>query len=441
MPILTANDRIAIWGFGREGQAALDFLAQFYPQNTVTILNDTPIESASVPTIIGAEKIAAFLASGTVDIVIKSPGISLYRPEIAAAKQHGVRFTSGTNLWFERYPKIKKIGITGTKGKSTTTRVLHHLLTGFGKHAALLGNVGTPLLSYVPAPEDDYAVIELSSYQIADLDFAPDYAIFTSLFPDHAPWHGTTEHYYSDKLRLLSLTESSHCIVNYANTELRARIPEPQNVRWFNRDDGFHAHDNALYYCDKPVTCDSPSLKGEHNLSNIAAACTLCDMIGIHTVREKVDLHDFEQLPHRLQEFDCGGILCVDDSIATIPEATLEAVKVYADKRIVLIIGGTDRGQNYDALFAELAHYTISGVMLLPDTGRRIYDTYAKRNLAFPMQACADLDEAVREAFKLANSGDVILLSPAAPSFGQFRNFEERGDCFKALCEKYKNSH
>src|SRR4051812_21123900 len=173
-------ERAAIWGYGREGAAALRFLKTTQPNLDVTILNDTPLAEApaGVPVLTGDAAMRA-LAEGAFSLIVKSPGISLYRPEIAAAKARGARFTSGTNLWFANYPDAKTIVVTGTKGKSTTSRLIHHLLVAHGVDAKLLGNVGVAALEETPGR--DWTIFELSSYQLADFEHAADIALVTNL--------------------------------------------------------------------------------------------------------------------------------------------------------------------------------------------------------------------------------------------------------------------
>jgi UDP-N-acetylmuramoylalanine--D-glutamate ligase len=444
MPALDDARTIAVWGYGKEGRAALEFLRRRYPRARKYVLDDASLPEDAVPggvdVIQGKTEVAGAIRSGRFEAVVKSPGISLYRDEIVEAKQRGVLFTSGTNLWFEHNPHVRRIVVTGTKGKSTTARVLHHILCGYGLKTALLGNVGVAAVSHLLSEDnarDDYAVIELSSYQAADLEHAPDFAIVTNLFPEHAPWHKGVEQYYKDKLRILRLSGRTVPVCNFASEELRARAGDLGSAVWFNKPGGFYVEDGALYCRGAKVDCSTSPLKGEHNLSNLAAACTLAELLRLPGIERRVNLEGFRQAPHRMEEFACGDVVCVDDSISTIPEATTAALNVYADSRVILFAGGAERGQNYRALARTLKDRHIGAVFLLPATGGRIYDELSRAGVAFPVIQAADLNEAVREAMGIAASGDVLLLSPGAPSFGQFRNFEERGRLFKELCRRH----
>ena len=427
-----ASSEAAIWGYGREGQAAFDHLRCTRPDLTLVILNDTPL--ADVPD--GAEVLTGdaaqtALQSGRFALVVKSPGISLYRPEIAKAKAKGTRFTSVTNLWFEAHPQARTIAVTGTKGKSTVSRLIHHLLVRGGFDAKLLGNVGVPALKETPAR--DWTVFELSSYQLADFDHKTEIGVLTNLYPEHAPWHGGVEPYYRDKLNIFRDT-TTHAIANRAHAEVFARVKTRANLTWFNDESGFHEKGGKLFFGPREVPVTNFALRGAHNIANLACACTAAEQAGVKGLRERVDMTGFEQLAHRLEEFTARGITCVDDSISTVPQATLAALAAYATRPIVLIAGGSDRGQDYEELAEALMRTKIAALILLPVTGARLREALQKRGASFPLVDAGKVAEAVTEAFKHVPKDGVVLLSPAAPSFEEFKNFEERGKAFKAAC-------
>lgn len=434
VPILDNVQRLAVWGFGREGKAVYDFVRSERPDIAITILNDALLpDHPDVPVLIGADVDVA-LADRRFDVVVKSPGISRYREDIVAARAAGQRFTTATNLWFEHNKGAPVIAVTGTKGKSSTARLIQHILLNAGLDAKLYGNVGIAMLGE-PAGKDA-TVLELSSYQVADLVGAPQIGVITSLYPEHAPWHHGTENYYRDKLRLLDVSPSLVGVCNFANDRLRERIGTRQGLVWFNRHDGFYAEDESLFYAGAPVAVHDFPLKGPHNYANLAAATAAVDAFGLQDVRHRVDLAGFTQLAHRLEEFTVGDILCVNDSLCTVPEATEAALQTYRDRPKVLILGGTDRGQEYDALVGRLAASGVKAVLLLPVTGARIQAALDLVPRPFEYLAVPDLDTAVTEAFRRLAPGDVFLLSPAAPSYGQFQNYADRGDRFKALCRQ-----
>ena len=439
MNTLERAKSLAIWGFGREGRAAFAYIRAHYPEIEITILNDSPISldlPEGVRLLTGAE-IGAAIRAGKFDTLIRSPGITPYRDEIREAEAGGITCTSVTNLWFETARPKTVIAVTGTKGKSTTSSLIHHLIAASGAETRLLGNVGVAALGQEAAR--DYTVLELSSYQIADLAHAPRFAVFTNLYPEHVPWHGSVERYFADKLRLLELDRATIGVCNYQDRELRARVGGRENTVWYNQPRGFHVTDGQLFHGDELLDTSPFPLKGEHNLSNLAAACTLLELIQIDVRAVLPQLANFHQLPHRLQEFTIGGdILCVNDSISTVPESTIAALKAYRGHEITLLLGGTERGQDYHELYNFLDGSSVTRIVLLPPTGKRIFQELEGRKLSAEVIPAENLVEAMSIVFRQSNRGKVILLSPAAPSFGEFTNFEERGAAFEALCRSQK---
>jgi UDP-N-acetylmuramoyl-L-alanine---L-glutamate ligase len=437
MPISAQAKSIAIWGAGREGAAALDYVRSHRPDALVTVLNDSPLSPSAAAALgetrvlIGAEAAAA-LSAGAFDLVIKSPGVSPYRPEVEEAKRRGVDFTSVTNLWFEENLNATTIAVTGTKGKTTTSGLIHHMLRGAGLDASLVGNGGVPALTQKTAHA--LTVLELSSYQTADLKHAPTIAVITSLYPEHAPWHGGVERYFSDKLRLAGLDEKTLLVANGADARLRTAFASRPNTLWYNESDGFRVDGGELLKGAAPFAHAHFPIKGAHNLSNLAAALSVVAHLGLDPAACEKTLVDFAIPPHRLSEFTVDGVLCVDDSISTIPEATLAALKTFAERRFCLILGGEDRGQNYAELFAYLRLRPPRFLALLPANGERILRELAPLALPFERQLLENLDAAVDACFQRLETEDLLLLSPAAPSYGQFVNFEERGRRFEELC-------
>ncbi|MDB5641987.1 MAG: UDP-N-acetylmuramoyl-L-alanine--D-glutamate ligase [Hyphomicrobiales bacterium] len=432
---MASSERAAIWGFGREGRAAFHHLRATQPDLDITILNDTAVPDAPAGVrVLSGDDATRALAAGQFALVVKSPGISLYRPEVAAAHKNGTHFTSGTNLWFEQYPDARTIVVTGTKGKSTTSRLIHHLLVTHGLDAKLLGNVGVAALEETPGR--DWTVFELSSYQLADYEHASDIALVTNLYPEHAPWHGDVETYYRDKLNALHDVSKTIAVINRAHPELVAHVGGRENMRWYNDDVGFNERDGKLHFGAREVEVVNFPLRGAHNVSNLAAACTIAEMAGVQDLRERVDMAGFEQLHHRLEEFQAGGVTCVDDSISTVPQATLAALAAYRDRPIVLLAGGSDRGQEYEELATALLNAPMLALILMPVTGARLRDALQGR-ATFDIVEAPGLETAVAEAMKRVTKDAVVLLSPAAPSFQEFRNFEERGARFKEFCARF----
>jgi UDP-N-acetylmuramoyl-L-alanine---L-glutamate ligase len=432
-----APSRIGIWGYGEEGRACLAWLRTQYPAAAFTILNEMPLAAAPAGcAVLTGDAALEAIASSQFTLIAKSPGVSLYQPEIKAAKAAGTVFTSATNLWFAAHPQAKNVvAVSGTKGKSTSVSLLHFLLTQAGRDAPLYGNVGTAMLGKPSGV--DATVLELSSYQIADMTGAPGYALLTSLYPEHGPWHQGHENYFRDKLGLADLADTT--FANGADTLLRQHLNRHPKVQWYNTPAGFAASIIGLTYKGHPVPITNNPLRGLHNLHNLAGVCTVLQALGLD-VTAGIDLTSFTPLPHRLQEVGLpNGVLCVNDSISTVPQATLAALQAYATscpgRPITLIAGGTDRGQDFTELAAQLAGLGVVRLITLPPVGVKLAQAVAAAAPGIEQHAAATLAVAVQYAMQHTANTGIILLSPAAPSFSEFTNFMARGEAFLGLCK------
>ena len=438
MAIFDGARRVGVWGYGREGRAVLRFLCAQHSRTVATVLLDEAAYDLDLPpgvALLAGGRATTAITNGDFDVIVKSPGISLKRQEIIDAKARGTRVTSATNLWLEANGIAGTIGVTGTKGKSTTSTLILHMLRAAGRDAKLLGNAGTAAIGEAPAV--DHTILELSSYQTADLDRTPALVVVNNLYPEHLPWHGSVEAYYTDKLRLATIDTAVPAVLNYRDAEIRKRLWDRPNVTWFNDGQGYTAVGGSLSYQGRRVMLTGAVPKGEHNLSNVAAAATVALMLDALDDPWAIDLGGFAGLPHRMEEFAVGGLTCVDDSISTVPQATMAALSVYAGRPIHLILGGSERGQDHAMLPDAMRAAGVTSVWLLPDTGRRMEGEFAGRLEGLTVRPVADLDAAVRGACEIAREGDVLLLSPAAPSFVQFKSFEERGENFRVLCKLF----
>jgi len=371
------------------------------------------------------------------DVLIRSPGISPYRQAIKAAVSNGVQVTTASNLWFAANPDAKTICVTGTKGKSTTSALIAHIMGRRGKNVCLAGNIGLPLLDCEPAGVD-WWVIELSSYQIADLEAAPDIAVILNFSPEHLDWHGDESTYRRDKLRLADLVTTGKIVANALDEGLSGYLAGRGNVTWFGLDNQLHVSRNQVHDSSDtlPVTIPAGML-GAHNRLNIAAALATVKLAGLDVIEAARTVGSFESLPHRLQGLgDLEGVNYVNDSIATTPVATLAALEALHDRRVVLIVGGFDRGLDWSKYAERFKDWPPHAVIGIPANGPQI--TYCLQEAGVKPLAgihiAADLQSAVALAKTITETGDTLLLSPGAPSFPAFSDFRERGDVFARLC-------
>lgn len=412
------NRPVTVWGNGIEGQAATVFLEG--RNCTVTVVED-PVQ---IP------------FSG---VIVKSPGISLYRNDIKIAKQYGAVFTSGTNLFMEAallLPDFRPllVGITGTKGKSTTSALVAHLLRAQGNHVALCGNIGDPAIAYANhISEYDIAVVEMSSYQCADFQYSFDISVILNLYPEHIDWHKTHEQYFHDKLNILTHRNPDQSVILNSRDALTAMyVKNPQNAIYYDALNTIHVLGEYFYKgTQKLFKTNVVPLRGEHNLSNVCAALTVVDQIGGDLMACEEALKTFQPLPHRLQTVAIkNGVTYVDDSISTTPETAMAAMTSFGYSRIILIAGGFDREQDYSE-FAKFVAKKEVKVIALPQTGVRMADDISMAGGEAVL--ARNMQEAVAKAASMARFGDIVLLSPAAPSYGVYKNFQERGEDFAKL--------
>ncbi|WP_320668925.1 UDP-N-acetylmuramoyl-L-alanine--D-glutamate ligase [Patulibacter defluvii] len=464
-----AGRRVGVWGAGREGAAAIRTLAAHAPGSTVVVASASAPAADAPPlpagpdgrppaVVVGAAGIAALAGC---EVVIRSPGVPVRGADADAVRAGGATITSGTALWLaERGDRETVVAITGTKGKSTTASLLHHLLGKAGVRSVLAGNIGRPLLDQLrPADPPEAWVVELSSYQLADLPRAPTVAVVTNLMRDHLPWHGDEATYHADKLRILTAGDGPRlAVLSYADPGLRAaaeRLPTVP-ILWVDRPDGLHVADGALRDGARLLSpLDQLPLRGATGARNVAAALEAVRALGYEIADVAGALRDFRPLPHRQQVVPSGdGRTWVDDSISTTPETALSALAAFAPGPLVLIAGGDDRHQRYDELVAALvagrvatgaagepdAAIQLAGLVTLPGTGPALAAAVrAAAEAAGAALAVREVDgvdpgavmaEAVAAARALAPAGATVLLSPAAPSHNLFRDFEDRGARF-----------
>lgn len=432
--------RVALWGFGREGRATLEALRALpRPPREVVIVTDRPPPPGSTAPP-GAEWVAGdpgldrLLAA---EVVVRSPGISRYR-EDAVRVAAATTVTTGTGLWFAEHSDDRVVAVTGSKGKSTTSSLVAHLARAAGETVVLAGNIGVPLLARLhPDPAPGLWVVELSSHQTADLTLSPRVGVLTNLYREHLDWHGTMGRYIADKLSLFAHRSDGVAVLNREDPGTREWTQRlPGRRAWFSDPAGYHTDGGTIWWRrERLVSAARLRLRGRHNLVNACAALCAAEEAGLDARSHAAALCAFHPLPHRLEHVgDAGGVSYVNDSISTIAESAVAALDAMGGREIVLIAGGFDRGQDHAPLVHRLAGCTdVAAVVAVPPSGERLAAQLRAIPGTPPVVDAADLDDAVGLARDRARPGGVVLLSPAAPSYGPFHDFEERGDAFRAL--------
>jgi len=425
--------RVAVWGFGREGRAALDALARRLPGQMVDLYcaaDEADAARAAFPSVRvhaiapDADTLSAY------DVVVKSPGISAYKPELLAAQASGTRFTSGSALWFSGHVAARTIAVTGTKGKSTTSALIAHLARSLGVRTALAGNIGMPLLELDDADAELW-VIELSSFQTGEA-FGVDLGVVTSLYEEHLDWHGSRERYVDDKLKLLAA--SARVLVNAMQPHLLARAEDHPGLHTFGGANDWHVADGwILRGAERVIEASRVSAPGLHNAINACAALAALEIMGYDARAAAPALSTFVPLPHRLQPLgERDGLTWINDSISTTPLASLAALESVGATRTAIIVGGHDRGLDWTPFVDAMREHAPAAIVCQGANGARIADALDAAGIANVHRA-TDLAAAIAAARHALGGSGCILLSPGAPSFDQFRDYAERGSRFAEL--------
>ncbi|HVA53340.1 MAG TPA: UDP-N-acetylmuramoyl-L-alanine--D-glutamate ligase [Acidimicrobiales bacterium] len=417
-----AGRRVGIFGYGVEGHATERRLRGL---SELVVVDDAP---GLGPEVLVTDEGGLDALLGC-DVVLKSPGIPRRRADVVSLERHGVAVTSALNLWLRETDRARVVGLTGTKGKSTTTALVTFFLHCVGEAAQRLGNIGQP--PYDPSLDTSkgWLVLEVSSFQCVDLDVAPGVVVVTSLGADHLDWHGSLEQYHDDKLSF-TRAEGAHVTLVPDNVTFRQIQDQLGGELRFVERDTDHL-------------CAALGLIGAHNSANVSLALAAVEALtGVDAseLRGAVERESyrFEPLRGRLtlvaEESPNGAALrYVDDGLATSVLPTVAALEVFVDEPVALIAGGFDRGVDYDELARALAaRQQPTTLITMGDAGRRIGAALAARSDVTQHHA-VDMGDAVRLARSSLVRGGVVLLSPAAPSFDQYRNWEERSDDFTAV--------
>ena len=405
--------RILILGFGREGKSSWRFLQKFLPEAVVAVADKNEMDGVKH---FGKQYLEAMYEY---DIVIKTPGISLKDFDTK-----GVEITSQTDLFFSQFHN-QTIGITGTKGKSTTTSLVYHLLKSSGRDAILTGNIGIPCFDIMEEINPDSIVVyELSAHQLEFVHNSPRVGVLLNVFEEHLDHFGTFERYKSAKINLLRFMGEADTAVIHESLLNDALDLFVNNV--------------VLSLFDFSDLIDEAALPilGEHNLLNVKAALLACSAYGVD-YRELIPyIYTFKPLEHRLEPVGTfGGVTFVNDSISTIPQAAISACKALG-RVDFLLLGGFDRGIDYQPLAEFLKSNPVPHLLFTGKAGERM--AALLDGVSIGSATCYPTMEKAFDYIKAhAKEGDVVLLSPAASSYDQYKNFEERGRKFKDLATQF----
>lgn len=398
--------RILILGFGREGRSSLAFVQKYLPEAEVAVADKNAMDGVKHA---GDNYLQAVY---NYDIVIKTPGISLKDFDA-----RGVEITSQTDLFLSQFHG-QTIGITGTKGKSTTTSLIHHLLKASGRDAILTGNIGIPCFDIMEQiHEDSIVVYELSAHQLEYVHNSPRVGVLLNVFEEHLDHFGTFERYKHAKFNLLRYMGADDFAVVHESLMMETLALGVNNVTFSRMD----------YDIDE----DALPILGPHNYMNAKAALCACAAYGVDVLELMPHLYTFKPLEHRLERVGTfGGVTFVNDSISTIPQATIAACETLG-KVDFLLLGGFDRDIDYTPLVDYMLEHPVPHLLFTGKAGERMMammDSVLSKKVWY-----SNMEEAFAYIAVHAKQDNVCLLSPAASSYDQYKNFEERGRKFKAL--------
>jgi len=441
------NRNILILGFGTEGQATYDFLRRHWLSKPIAIADQRSIEQfpAEIVRCLQSDTAARLnfgplyldsLAYSAGDVIIKTPGMPASNDAVVRALAAECVLTSHSQIFMSNYPRERVIGVTGTKGKSTTTSLIHHILTHAGIAAELVGNIGQPPLARIDAVSTDtWFVHEFSSHQLAEIKTSPHIAVLLNIVPEHLDYYASFEQYVEAKENITRFQTPDDFFIFAADYPIPNAIA--QRTKATLRPFSVNSPGS-----DVPEAAEIP-LPGKFNLHNVLAAIAAASICGVPMPTIHAAIRTFRTLSHRLEPVGTyKGITFYDDSIATVPDATLAALEALGPNVQTLLLGGHERNLDFTELAQQLPEH-IRTVVLFPPTGVRIWKAIEtnSRNAILPEAFFVrDMEQAVRIAYERTEQGKVCLLSPASPSFGIFKDYKERGDLFKAFVRKFSNS-
>lgn len=431
------NKHIAVLGLGMEGKDAINFLLErgapitLFDRKEENEIDFSGIDKEKIEIVSGENYLKREITG--FDYIVRSPGVYRYTPGITQAEASRVEITSAIKIFFDECPG-KIIGVTGTKGKGTTSTLIYDIIKNAGRDVYLVGNIGKPYLELLPKlTKESIVIMELSSFQLIDLTKSPHIAVVLNITLDHMDWHKDKEEYVSAKKNIVSHQNPEDFAVINSEYDVPKSFSEltKGKVVLFNKKELENKYKEKLL------------LRGEHNLENIAAAVSVAKIIGIDEEIILETVQNFKGLEHRLELVGTvNSVTFYNDSFATGPQPTIAAINSFTEPT-TLILGGSDKGLNYKDL-GDVINKTknVKNIILIGVTGP-IIEKYLDSNLHFTRASTGqapltiynlqktNMKEIVQKAFEVTPKGGVVILSPASASFDMFKNYKDRGNQFK----------
>ncbi len=439
-----------ILGYGREGQSAHKYLYDKFPHLRITIADKKNITPLFPVEDIYSNKKYAELTNESYDLVIRTPVMPADSTELRKVVNKGALVTTAMNIFFSSSKGIK-IGVTGTKGKSTTSALTTNLLRRKYKDVRFVGNIGNPVLenSENDSRETLY-VVELSSFQLEDLQFSPHIAVILNIYQDHIDHHRNFQNYLKAKGNIIKYQGKNDYLVFNPKNETVAEIAKSQKGKKYTFsqttrggmdcyvENGkiYRLKDSASEYL---LDLDEIPLLSPANIENTLAAISVANIFNLSKDSIRAGIKSFKSLEHRLEYVGrFKGIDFYNDSLAVNPQAAINALRALPNTE-TLIAGGFDRELNFEEMAAEIIKTGINNLILFPPTGEKIWKAIgaSKQNPTVNKFNVKTMEDAVRFAFEKTSPGKIVLLSPGSPSYGIFEDYRERGDQFKKVVREY----
>ena len=442
------NKKILILGFGKEGISTYKFIRKHFQNKKIYIADKT---NANEEIILKDKNVDINFGDNYLDnlkdfdIIMKTPGISFANINIESFKE---KIKSQLELFLE-FLDVTTIGVTGSKGKSTTSSLIYQILKDQNKDTVLMGNIGVPVFDCIEdIRESTIVVLEMSSHQLEYMDVSPNIAILLNIYEEHLDHYKSIKEYAEAKINIGRFQkENDYFIYNVDNKIIKECIDEIETLNDIKYEVSYNGNlsndnSNKVYIKDGYIYInenkvyninDKRNLLGNHNLNNIMFVLAVCNILKLNLKKAKETISNFKGLEHRMEYVGkYNNIIYYNDSIATIPEATINSIRALKNVD-TLILGGMDRGISYNEFIKFLNSGVVRNLICMPDTGYKIADSL---NCSSNIYKVETLEEAVELSKKITRKDKICLLSPAAASYGFFKNFVEKGNKYKELVKK-----
>jgi UDP-N-acetylmuramoylalanine--D-glutamate ligase len=442
--------KIGIVGWGVEGQSAFKFYGAEHSYLIVSEepRDDFPMQERTTEIHFLSEKRAPGLTGNVTDlsyldgidscdkIIYSVPSAKNLEKKFGQDKAFWVKATTIQHIFFEEVKTKNIIGVTGTKGKGTTSTLIYEMLKESGKRTFLGGNIGVPVLDFVrDVTPDDWVVLELSNFQLYNLTYSPHIGVCLMIVPEHLDWHPDIKDYTEAKANLFRHQKADDIAIYYNDNEYSKKIAgysPGQKIPYYSAPGAYVDEATKIVIDDKEIIDKSEiKLLGEHNLQNICAALTAVWQVVQDRNAARKLLSSFSGLEHRL-EFagEADGVKYYDDSFGTAPDTAIVAMRSF-DRPKIMILGGSDKGASFDVLAQEVTQNNVKHVIAIGATGVKIAQLLRAKGFDSITDGAANMPQIVAAAQSAAKAGDVVLLSTGCASFGMFKNYKDRGDQFK----------